>query len=122
MILLATAAVSLVQRRDTTATLNLLSNITQFHDSSLTITTCTTQRSLYDIVWSSFATIFVCCWVSIHPNMPSWKDTDRFIVGRRLELLGWGLLAPELLVLWAMRQWYGARALANRYKGKFVAV
>jgi hypothetical protein len=75
------------------------------------------QRSLWDILWNCLATIFACTWVSIHPNIPppgeKWWKTGF----RRLELMLWGVIAPELIILWAMRQWNGARKVAERYHG-----
>ncbi|KDR79433.1 hypothetical protein GALMADRAFT_1240123 [Galerina marginata CBS 339.88] len=75
------------------------------------------QRSIWDILWSCLATIFACTWVSIHPNIP--PPNEKWWMGplRRLELMIWAILAPELMILWAMRQWLGARRLVNRCPG-----
>ncbi|KDR79429.1 hypothetical protein GALMADRAFT_1240173 [Galerina marginata CBS 339.88] len=75
------------------------------------------QRSIWDILWSCLATIFACTWVSIHPNIP--PPNEKWWMGplRRLELMTWAILAPELMILWAMRQWIGARKLANEWSG-----
>jgi hypothetical protein len=29
----------------------------------------------------------------------------------------WAIIAPEMIILWAMRQWFGARNLAREYHG-----
>ncbi|KDR77194.1 hypothetical protein GALMADRAFT_139208 [Galerina marginata CBS 339.88] len=75
------------------------------------------QRSLWDILWSCLATIFACTWVSVHPNIPpsgeKWWRTGL----RRLELMMWALIAPELIITWAMRQWFGARTMVRKYHG-----
>ncbi|KDR70361.1 hypothetical protein GALMADRAFT_24345, partial [Galerina marginata CBS 339.88] len=73
-------------------------------------------RSRWDIVWSCLATIFVCTWVSVHPNIPPlgeswWKKSFR-----RLELMFWSIIAPELMIFWATNQWTAARILAKKYK------
>ncbi|KAF9475084.1 hypothetical protein BDN70DRAFT_958075 [Pholiota conissans] len=71
---------------------------------------------MWDILWGCLATIFACSWVSVHPNIPPasakwWK------VGLiRLELMIWTIIAPELIMFWAARQWMGARQVAKRYK------
>jgi hypothetical protein len=73
-------------------------------------------RTIYDILWSCLLTIFACTWTSLHPNI--WLGPTLFesIVWKIL-LMGMALLAPELVVLWAIRQWAAARDLANQYKG-----
>ncbi|KDR70515.1 hypothetical protein GALMADRAFT_103228 [Galerina marginata CBS 339.88] len=76
----------------------------------------TNQRSTWDILWSCLATIFACTWVSVHPNMPSPKDGKIRIALQRLELMVWGVMTPEMLIFWAMRQWRNARMLAARYR------
>ncbi|KDR79408.1 hypothetical protein GALMADRAFT_1239042 [Galerina marginata CBS 339.88] len=72
------------------------------------------QRSMWDILWSCLATIFACTWVSVHPNIPPPNEKWYMRPLRRLELMIWAILAPELMILWAMRQWFGARKLVNR--------
>ncbi|KAF8956773.1 hypothetical protein BDZ97DRAFT_1925145 [Flammula alnicola] len=43
--------------------------------------------------------------------MKSWR------VGlTRLELTAWTIIAPEITICWAMRQWVGARLLAEKYQ------
>jgi len=79
---------------------------------------CVAQRSLWDILWSCLATIFACSWVSVHPNMPQRGESPIMITLRRLELMLWTIIAPELIVAWAIRQWIGARELAKEYNGK----
>jgi len=34
----------------------------------------------------------------------------------------WSVIAPELIIMWALRQWYGARLLKDKYKGKLITV
>ena len=75
------------------------------------------QRSLWDILWSCLGTIFACSWVSIHPNIPSPNESSWRIFLRRLELMFWAVVAPEMIITWALRQWLGARRLEKLYKG-----
>ncbi|KDR78848.1 hypothetical protein GALMADRAFT_118323 [Galerina marginata CBS 339.88] len=79
---------------------------------------CPNRRSVWDILWSCLTTIFACSWISIHPNIPAPCEIWWKISRRRLELMFWTLIAPELTILWAMRQWYGARSLAREYHGQ----
>ncbi|KAG6859225.1 hypothetical protein C0995_010563, partial [Termitomyces sp. Mi166 len=51
---------------------------------------------------------------AIHPNIP--KHSERPLL-RRLKIFALALVAPELIVLWALRQWFVSRRLARMYKG-----
>ena len=87
----------------------------------LSTTTCicpTDQRSICDIVWSCLATLFACSWVSVHPNIPATNESSWRIYLRRLELMFWAVIAPEMIITWALRQWLGARHLEKLYKGE----
>ena len=76
------------------------------------------QRTIWDILWSCLATIFACSWVSVHPNIPAPNESSRRIFLRRLELMFWAVIAPEMIITWALRQWLGARHLEKLYKGE----
>ncbi|KAF8801596.1 hypothetical protein BYT27DRAFT_7235694 [Phlegmacium glaucopus] len=80
--------------------------------------TCTNQRSIWDIIWSCLATIFACSWVSIHPNIPGPKEKSWRITLRRVGYMFWTILAPELVIYWAMRQYFGARRIAERFRDR----
>ena len=75
------------------------------------------QRSLWDILWACFATLFACAWVSVHPNIPAPNESSLRIFLRRLELMFWTVIGPEFIISWAFRQWLGARELEKLYKG-----
>lgn len=78
---------------------------------------CLPLRSTWDILWSCLCTIFACTWVSIHPNSPGLEEKKLRIALRRLELMIWTVLIPEMIIYWALRQWLGARRIAEFYKG-----
>ncbi|KAH6914636.1 hypothetical protein BKA70DRAFT_1557035 [Coprinopsis sp. MPI-PUGE-AT-0042] len=67
-------------------------------------------------VLSCLFTILLSLWVSVHPNAPSARDSPKKRLRRRVELVLWALLVPELMVCWAVRQWFGARRLKKRYQ------
>ncbi|KAG2141853.1 hypothetical protein DEU56DRAFT_885077 [Suillus clintonianus] len=67
-----------------------------------------TNRTLWNIISSSVLTLFACIYSAIHPNIPSPKDSLFRILWRRLGTMIMALIAPELIVVWAMRQWMGA--------------
>lgn len=61
--------------------------------------------------------LFACTWISVHPNVPPTSDGQRMRMLRRLVLMLWSLVAPELVLLWAARQWLASRRIAREYKG-----
>lgn len=79
------------------------------------------SRSLWDILWSCIVTTFLCTWVSVHPNAPFMEERERAIWGRRLYLMLLSLIAPEIIVMWAFKQWRGAleikKAVNNLFPG-----
>jgi len=75
------------------------------------------RRSLFNIIWGSLSTTFICVWVSVHPNVPQpyeglWKR-----LRKRLLLMLSAVIAPEFIVSWAVRQWYVARQIKEEYQG-----
>ncbi len=67
---------------------------------------CPAKRTLFNIAWNCISTIIICTWISIHPNVPpagKWKG-----LWRRLEMMFWTVIAPELVLAWAVRQWFAA--------------
>jgi hypothetical protein len=75
-------------------------------------------RSLWNIIWSCLSTIFLCTWVSLHPNISSTPEKpglsrfERWIRKPMVELLTyklplflWALLVPEYILAWAIRQY-----------------
>ena len=79
-------------------------------------TTPKTTRSAFDIFWSCWITIFICTWTSMHPNIaPSGQGAIR-AVWRRITLMFWAFLVPELVLTWAVKQWLAARAIEKAFK------
>ncbi|KAF9566499.1 hypothetical protein CPC08DRAFT_614544, partial [Agrocybe pediades] len=75
------------------------------------------------IIWSCLATTIAASWVSVHPNIPHPHDSRLKRTSRRIELMFWAIITPELIIFWAMRQRYGARKLerlfdASRLNGR----
>ncbi|KAG1836019.1 hypothetical protein DFJ58DRAFT_619355, partial [Suillus subalutaceus] len=66
-------------------------------------------RTIWTIVSSSVLTLFACIYSAIHANIPSPKDSPHGIIRRQLGVMIMALIAPELIVTWAMRQWLSAR-------------
>ena len=74
------------------------------------------DRSVWSIVWSCFATLFACSWVAVHPNVPRATDSETLIFGRRLAMMGYMLLAPELVILWAAQQHFSAKEIEIKHR------
>ncbi|KAG0702525.1 hypothetical protein DFH29DRAFT_494408 [Suillus ampliporus] len=65
-------------------------------------------RSLWSIIWSCAATLFACTWTAIHPNIPGMEEGKFAITSRRLFIMIVALIAPELMITWAARQFFSA--------------
>ena len=65
-------------------------------------------RTVWNILWSCLATTFAVTWVSVHPNVPFLEETNWMVLKRRIFLMVLALLAPEVLIMWAFKQWRGA--------------
>jgi hypothetical protein len=88
-------------------------------------------RSLWNIIWSCLSTIFLCTWVSLHPNIsstPKKPGSGRFekwirnssikFLTYKLPLFLWALLVPEYIFAWAIRQYIMAGKVQQ--KGGFI--
>ncbi|KAF5368789.1 hypothetical protein D9757_012276 [Collybiopsis confluens] len=75
------------------------------------------SRTALDILWSCLSVLLACTWVSLHPNVPG--PSEGFAIGfwRKIGLMMVTLIAPEVLVMWAARQWFAARRLVKGYRG-----
>ena len=87
-------------------------------DDSITVDNCH-ARTIWNILWSCLATTFACSWISVHPNAP-FKNEGRWeTLARRVFLMFFSILAPEIMVMWAFKQWRGAvmiREMVNQSK------
>ncbi|TFK70852.1 hypothetical protein BDN72DRAFT_838379 [Pluteus cervinus] len=78
------------------------------------------DRTLIDIIRSCVLTIAACVYRAIHPNIPKpepepegncWIRKPQF---GRLKVTVYALLAPEMIIFWAIRQWMGARLIVKQ--------
>jgi hypothetical protein len=79
------------------------------------------SRTLWDIIWSCAATLFACTWTAIHPNIPGVEERKLAIASRRLLIMVMALIAPELIIAWAARQFFSARKAAKDFNDTFDA-
>ncbi|KAJ7680150.1 hypothetical protein B0H17DRAFT_1232299 [Mycena rosella] len=72
-------------------------------------------RRLFDIIWGCLTTIFACTWVSVHPNVPPPNQTFLSLLCRRLRMMLVAVIAPELMVCFAARQFLTARWFSKKF-------
>ena len=78
------------------------------------------NRTVSNIIWGCVSTTIICAWAAIHPNIPPREGPFKRTL-RRLELMFWTIVAPEILPCWAMNQLLAAitvRDVYNEGKGK----
>jgi len=71
------------------------------------------KRTLFEIIWSCLSTTILCAWTAVHPNVPpqsKWQAR-----WNRLELMFWMIVAPELVLAWAVRQLFAAKEVRDAY-------
>ncbi|KAK7028222.1 hypothetical protein VNI00_014912 [Paramarasmius palmivorus] len=79
-------------------------------------------RTTTGILWSCLSVIFICTWVAIHPNIPKVQDKEgkpwnpAAVIYQNVELMVVALLAPEFMILWAMRQREKAKKIGKQFK------
>ena len=74
---------------------------------------CQLKRTLFCIIWSCLSTTILCAWTAVHPNVPprrKWKAR-----WNRLKLMFWMVVAPELVLAWAVRQFFAAKDIRDTY-------
>lgn len=72
------------------------------------------KRTLFDIIGGCLTTTLICAWTAVHPNIPPREGPlKRFL--RRLELMFWAIVAPEIIPCWALNQLLAAITVKNVY-------
>ncbi|KAG1794786.1 uncharacterized protein HD556DRAFT_1236346 [Suillus plorans] len=90
------------------ASLSSLNNTSPHILDASNCPSCNT-RSLWDILLSCGLTLFACTWTAVHPNIPGMDEGKIAITSRRLFIMAMALIAPELMITWATRQFFSAR-------------
>ncbi|KAF8649021.1 hypothetical protein AX16_006063 [Volvariella volvacea WC 439] len=75
-------------------------------------------RSRWELIWNCLGTIFVCTYVAIHPNLPDRNASKREKMWQKVKTSFSALLAPELVIMWAMRQRFVASRIVKQHKGQ----
>ena len=74
---------------------------------------CST-RTLFNIIWSCVSTTIICAWAALHPNIPPREGVVHGTL-RKMELMFWTIVAPEILPTWALNQLLGAITVKDVY-------
>lgn len=69
------------------------------------------SRSLFDILWTCLATTFFCVGVSVSPNVPPKNG----LLIERWRLILWTIVSPELILAWALRQYFAGVYVTRKY-------
>ncbi|KAF7369977.1 hypothetical protein MSAN_00627600 [Mycena sanguinolenta] len=110
--LLILLAVHLLSRNSIAAPLPRPLDARATTDSCNDINNC---RTLFSVVWGCLATIFACTWVSVHPNVPPPDQSRLQLFWRRLKMMLIAMIAPEIMVGFAARQYFGSRELVKEF-------
>ncbi|KIM77491.1 hypothetical protein PILCRDRAFT_11937 [Piloderma croceum F 1598] len=73
-------------------------------------------RTIWSLIWSCMATILLCIWVAVHPNIPGPDERWTKVTLQRVGIALIALVAPELIILWAIRQWLNAHEIGRKYQ------
>jgi hypothetical protein len=76
-------------------------------------------RTLWDILLTCGLTLFACTWTAIHTNIPGMDEGVFAVASRRLFIMVVALIAPELMITWATRQFFSARRAAKDFNTDF---
>ena len=79
------------------------------------------KRTMFNIIWSCVSTI-ICAWPAMYPNI-LLRESPLKRTLRRIELMFWTVMAPEILSAFALNQRLAAMTIKNVYnhgKGVFV--
>lgn len=79
-------------------------------------------RTVYAIVKSCLLTIFACVWQSAHPNINSATDSSWTRLKRKVITMFYVVVAPELVLYWALCQREAAIAIARVYNKEYARV
>ncbi|KAF8647844.1 hypothetical protein AX16_006512 [Volvariella volvacea WC 439] len=71
-----------------------------------------TTRTIYEIIYSCLGTILLCTYVSIHHNIPGQNSSSMRVTWGKVKTSFYALLAPEVVIMWALRQRIVAERIA----------
>ncbi|KAF8655468.1 hypothetical protein AX16_003057 [Volvariella volvacea WC 439] len=76
----------------------------------------TGQRDVPGIIWSCLATTAACTYFAVHPNIPNPASRTYEVKKEQLLLAFYAFIAPEVVILWAMRQRRAAQSIKEEFE------
>ncbi|KAF8649495.1 hypothetical protein AX16_005764 [Volvariella volvacea WC 439] len=74
------------------------------------------KRTTFDILYSCLGVIFLCTYISIHHNISDWNDSWGKKMWLKIRTMVYATVAPEVVIMWALRQRIMAGRIAERHK------
>ncbi|KAF8659472.1 hypothetical protein AX16_001839 [Volvariella volvacea WC 439] len=71
------------------------------------------KRTIFDILYSCLGVIFLCTYISIHHNIPDQNDSWGKKTWLKIRTMVYAMLAPEIVIMWALRQRIMAGVIAE---------
>ena len=96
-------------------------------DTAMAPQDCQRYRTRSDIVWSCLSTIFLCTWVSLHPDIPKPINMSGFRPSQRIRAHIWrfirfrlmwvvlAVFAPEMILGRSLMKFFSARDLVKKH-------
>ncbi|KAF8663636.1 hypothetical protein AX16_000909, partial [Volvariella volvacea WC 439] len=78
----------------------------------------TRTRTMFDILYSCIGVILLCTYISIHHNVPNQSDSGAKVMWLKVRTTLYALVAPEMIIMWAMRQRIMADKIAKENKDR----
>ncbi|KAF8646425.1 hypothetical protein AX16_007218 [Volvariella volvacea WC 439] len=86
--------------------------------AAMTASRCdpTRTRTIPDILYSCIGVILLCTYISIHHNIPDQNDSRTKVIWIKIRTTLYALIAPEVVIMWAIRQRIMAGKIADENK------
>ncbi|KAF8651843.1 hypothetical protein AX16_004643 [Volvariella volvacea WC 439] len=86
--------------------------------TAMTASRCdpTRTRTIFDILYSCIGVILLCTYISMHHNIPDQNDSRAKVMWLKIRTTLYALIAPEVVIVWAIRQRIMAGRIAEENK------
>ena len=80
------------------------------------------MRTTSEILYGCIITIILCSSYCIRPNLSYPNASNIKVLRRKLNVTFWMVLCPELIIIWAFKQWRQANTFASKYIGMCLSI
>ena len=80
------------------------------------------MRTTSEIFCGCIITIILCSSYCIRPNLSYPNASNIRVLRRKLHVTFWMVLCPELIIIWAFKQWRQANTFASKYTGMCLSI